>query len=216
MICRGIERRSEAAGAAISFEVVERDGHGRHQVCARCLGQDADRVVIIRRRAKAAVPPRVEGRICRHSRLFFCLQIGCHLVADHSDVAKYGWSDTRIRRVVKWRYHQPRAGLAHLMNVVHDLREPLLPEKLGDRLCLDEIEHEPVAVVVVAGVMVIKLGWCGALAFCAECFAVPVGDDVYAVGIRRRYQQQDGVIEYFKRVGIFRGHKVESQVHRHL
>ena len=70
------------------------------------------------------------------------------------------------------------------MDVVDDLREPFLPEQLCDRLCLREIQHEPVAVVVVTGVVVVELGRGCSLGLCAERFPIPVSDDVDAVRIR--------------------------------
>ncbi len=74
------------------------------------------------------------------------------------------------------------------MYVVNDLRKPFVPQQTRDELCLFEIEHEPVAIVVVTGVVVIKLRRFSSFVRRAERLAIPVGDDVDAVGIRRRNQ----------------------------
>ena len=64
-----------------------------------------------------------------------------------------------------------------------------MPEQARDELRLFEIEHEPVAIVIVTGIMMIKLGRFSSFVRRAQRFAIPVGDDVDAVGIGRRNQQ---------------------------
>ena len=62
-------------------------------------------------------------------------------------------------------------------------------------LCLDLRERVPVAIVIVARVLVIELGRISSFVRRAESFVVPVLDDVDAIGIQRRHQQDDRVVE---------------------
>jgi hypothetical protein len=58
-----------------------------------------------------------------------------------------------------------------------------MPEKARNDLRLFQVEHEPVAVVVVTRVMVIKLRRFAAFERRPERLAIPVGDDVDTVRI---------------------------------
>ena len=69
------------------------------------------------------------------------------------------------------------------MDVPVDLREPDRVELLGDDAGLGLGEHEPVAVVVVAGVILIELQKLGRLVGRADGLAVPLGDVVETVGV---------------------------------
>ena len=102
------------------------------------------------------------------------------------------------------------------MNIIHKLRKPLLPKEFGDRLSLNQIEHKPVAIIVVASIMMIKLWRRRAFALGAERFAIPVGDDIDTVRIGRRQQQQDRIIKNFLSVGVVRICEIIRQIHRHL
>jgi hypothetical protein len=59
---------------------------------------------------------------------------------------------------------------------------------------LNQVEHEPVAVVVVPGVLLVDEGRLRALVRGAQGLLVPVDDEVEAVGVERRDQEQDNVI----------------------
>ena len=78
---------------------------------------------------------------------------------------------------------------ALLMDVVHDLRVPDVVNLIDRDLRLDLGEGIPVAVVIVTNVLVIKLRRIGALEGSAERFVVPVFNDVDAVGIEGRHEQ---------------------------
>ena len=69
------------------------------------------------------------------------------------------------------------------MNVVDDLRMPNVVNLIDRELCLDLREGIPVAIVIVTRVLVIELRRISTFERRAECFVVPVLDDVYAVGI---------------------------------
>src|SRR4051812_29173869 len=67
-----------------------------------------------------------------------------------------------------------------------------------------------------AGVVVVKLRWLSSFVRRAERFAIPVGDNVDAVGIRRWNQKQYCVLQDLTRIGILCGRKLVSELHRHL
>jgi len=60
---------------------------------------------------------------------------------------------------------------------------PTYDDVVSDVARFLEIEHEPVAIVVVTGVVMIKLRWFSSFIGCAECFAIPVRDDIDTVRI---------------------------------
>jgi hypothetical protein len=70
------------------------------------------------------------------------------------------------------------------MNVVDDLRMPDVVNLVDSDLRFDLRERIPVAIVIVTGVLVIELRRIGAFERRAECFVVPVFDDVDAVRIQ--------------------------------
>jgi len=81
------------------------------------------------------------------------------------------------------------------MNVVDDLRMPDVENLVDDQLRLDLRERIPVAIVVMAGVLVIKLGRVGAFVWRAQSFLILVVDDIDAVRICGRHEQNDRVLE---------------------
>ena len=95
------------------------------------------------------------------------------------------------------RQKQSRAESALLVNVVHDLRMPDVVNLVYGDLRLDLREGIPVAVVIVAHVLLIKLRRIGAFIRRAECFVVPVFDNVNTVRIQGGNQQDDRVMENF-------------------
>ncbi len=81
------------------------------------------------------------------------------------------------------------------MNVVNDLRMPDIMNLIDRDLCFDLGKGIPVAIVIVADVLVIKLRRIGAFVRRAQRFVVPVFDDVDAVRIKRRNEQDDRVAQ---------------------
>ncbi len=81
------------------------------------------------------------------------------------------------------------------MYVVDDLRMPDVENLIDDELRLDLGERVPVAIVIVARVLVIELGRIGSFVRRAQSLLIPVVDDVDAVRIRRRHQQNDRVLQ---------------------
>ncbi len=89
----------------------------------------------------------------------------------------------RLDRLHVRRQEKPRAVLTLLMDVVDDLRMPDVVDLIDRELRLDLRERVPVAVVIVADVLVIKLWRLGAFELCSERFVVPVFHDIDAIGI---------------------------------
>ena len=106
----------------------------RHQPRAGGFGKNADRVVIVRRGAKAAVPPRVVKRVCQHAFETRGLKISGDLVTDQSDLPQQQRRDVWIRRIVKRRNEESRSVRALLVNVVNNLRKPFVPQQSRDEL----------------------------------------------------------------------------------
>ena len=75
-------------------------------------------------------------------------------------------------------------NIALLMNIVDDLRMPDVVNLIDGDLRLDLGEGIPIAVVIVAHILVIKLRRIGAFIRSAERFVVPVLDDIHAIGIQ--------------------------------
>ena len=102
------------------------------------------------------------------------------------------------------------------MLVEPDLREPLVVHGAGHRLRFLLREHEPVAVVVVADVVVVEPGHAAALVFGPEVLPVPLGLHDLAVGVQGRDEQQHDVVEALlcRRV-VGRRERVRP-LHRHL
>ena len=188
----------------------------RHQARARRLGEDADGVVVVGRGAEAPVPPGVVERVGGDAAQARGLLVRRDLVADESDLAQQQRGDVRVRRVVEGRDEEARAGLPLLVYVVDDFGEPLLPEEAREGARLREVEHEPVAVVVVAGVGVVNLRRLGALPGLAHRGAIPVGDDLYAVGVGRGDEDEDRVVQNLARVGVLRGRQLVGELRGHL
>ena len=86
---------------------------------------------------------------------------------------------------------------------VDDLRLPLPPGVL-EHARLDHVQHVGVAVVVVADVLLIQPRQARELVRRADVLHVPLGDHLVAVGIDRRPQQDDDVVEHRFGIGVVR------------
>ncbi len=120
------------------------------------------------------------------------------------------------------RIHERRdenAGLVGALLVlveVHE-RKPVLIEDLTDGPRLGQVEHEPVAVVVVAGIIMIEVRHIAALELGADVFLVPVHDHLLAVRVVGGAEKEDGVAEDFLGVvGSLARDEVVGQLHGHL
>ncbi len=100
--------------------------------------------------------------------------------------------------------------------VVDDLRKPVVIELPRDRLRLDLREHVPVTVVVVADIVMVELGDPGHLEVGTDVRHVPVGDDVEAVRVHVRHEQDDRVLADGSSLGRLVGHEVVCHFGHHL
>ncbi len=112
----------------------------------------------MRRRADAAVEPGGIRRAAplRDARLPFHQEALHHHGADDVDAGDRVGMLVVVVRIAERRREHHRAGRTGLVMVVHDLREPLAVHDAVDVLRLGERRHVEVAVVVVAGVMVVQ------------------------------------------------------------
>src|SRR6266404_1033168 len=122
----------------------------------------------------------------------------------------------RIWRVVKRRHEKPRTIRALLVDVVDDFRKPFFPKQTADRPGLFQIQHEPIAIVVVPGIVMIKLRRFAAFRGSADRLTIIIGYDVDTVRIRRRDQDQNSVAEDGLSVLIAGTGEVVSKLSRHL
>src|SRR5262245_29606518 len=122
----------------------------------------------------------------------------------------------RIVWIEKRRNEKPRTIGSLLMNIVDDLRKPLFPKQSGERFRLLQIHHEPVTIVIVSGVMMVKLRRLATFVWSTGSFSIPVRYYVDAIWIRRRYQNKNRVSKDLNGIGILPGREVEGQLHRHL
>ena len=60
---------------------------------------------------------------------------------------------------------------------------PQVVNLVDSDLCLYLRERVPIAVVIVARILVIKLRWISSFVRCTERFVVPVLNDVHTIGI---------------------------------
>ena len=109
-------------------------------------------------------------------------------MADQADLSQQERSDVRIRRIVKRRHEESRSIRALLMNVIDDFRKPFFPKQTSDGFRLFQIKHEPVAIVVVPGVVMIKFRRVAPFGGCAQRLTIIIGHNIHAVRIRRRNQ----------------------------
>ena len=80
------------------------------------------------------------------------------------------------------------------MLVVDDVREPFAEKKTGGIARFFEIQHEPVAVVVVPRILLVKPGQRRILIRRAGVFAIPVHDPIQTVGIDDGNLHEDDVL----------------------
>ena len=166
--------------------------------------------------AHAAVPPHAEDDARDDARhLFKSKPIG-HRAAHQVDAGGDAGMDVGVDRVGEGRQEDARPARDRLVVVVDDLRIPLVVEHLRDGLRLGHVVHEPVAVVIVADVVVIEPRRARRLEGGVEGVLVPRGDDVEAVRVHHRHEQQDGVVADVLHLGRLFGRHAVGQQGRHL
>ncbi len=164
-----------------------------------------------------ADPPRCIASSMDNAFESILLQVISHAGAAKANSSPEQGLDIGNRRIHERRDKKSSAGRAHLVFIDVDLRKPVMVEDFGHGFCLREVEHEPVAVVVVSGVMMVKPGHTAAFMFSAHIFPVPLCDHLVTVWIWGGDKQYDDITQDF--LGIIRslsGCEFISQFHRHL
>ena len=182
----------------------------------RGLGQDADLVVEGRGAAQAAVPPLVVLLAGHRADLALAVQALGHRVAEEVDPARDLSRDVRVHRVLERRQEDARRIGRGLVRVVDQLRIPRVPQHVAEIARLGQVEHEPVAVVVVPGVLLVELGIARVLELRPDVLHVPVGDVLAAVRVDVRDEQRDDVLEDRLRLGRVGRQQVVGELRRGL
>ena len=183
------ERQVAAGDHAVGHEA-----NGFRRRVADALGQQAHLVMEIRHGPQAAVPPRrvIRPRSRRHARLAFGVEARVHGGADLVERVDDQRIEDVVEGIAEGRREHHRAGRAGLVMVVHDLREPLAVEDPVDVHRLRLVHHVEVAVVVVADVLLVEpRQLAGAAILLVRLAHVPVGDQLHAIGIGVRREDDD-------------------------
>ena len=139
--------------------------------------------------------PGVVGRIDRDAGLPLPGELPRDFRAERVYAVDQQRIDVRLDRIEVRRQEEPRSVGVLLVDVVHDLRVPHVVDRVHYELRLDLGERVPVAVVVVPDIVMIQLGWVGALRGRAHRTVVPASDDRDTVGVERGHEPEDHVVE---------------------
>ena len=175
-------------------ELIELHGDRRRQPRAGRFGQNAHaavkRLVVARwasrnRRTEwmemPVLPAAVRSAAIAVPIMFIsCIRIGV---------------DIRLDGVEPRRHEHARRGRSLLVHVVDDLRMPDVVQLRDGQPRFRLREDVPVAIVIVADILVIELRRRDAFVRRAQRLAIPVAHDVHAVGIERGHQDEDRVLE---------------------
>ena len=135
-------------------------------------------------------------------RVVIALELQRHRAAEQGGFAPDQRIGVRVDRIRVRRREQPRPVAPHLVHRQKHLRVPLRVEEPRQVPILDHVHHEPVAIDVVADVLVIEPRHRSTLERRAFLFVVPVDDETMAVGIQRWNQNQDDVLQDGERLWI--------------
>ena len=176
-----------------SGNLVRRERNGRGDAHASRLGEDAqaavERLVVARGR------PEIVNRMDGDAGLAGGGEVGGNGGPIHIHFLHQDGIDIRFGGVEPWRHEQARCVGALLVNVVNDFGMPDIVQRGDGEARLHLRENVPVAIVVVAHVVVVQLRRRSAFERRAESLAVPARHDVDAIGIERGHQQHDVVLE---------------------
>jgi hypothetical protein len=132
------------------------------------------------------------------------------------------WPSSAISRLVvrvdgidERRNEDARSIRSHLVHRQVRLWAPVVQER-GQVPVLRLRQHEEVAVDVVTRVLVVEPRHLGAFPRLPDRLAVPVHDEIHAVGVERGDQQQDDVVEDSRGLGAGVGHQLVGEGRRHL
>ena len=202
----------------VAREVRQRVVVRRRVAVERRLGPERGDVLEHRHVVDVARIPRVEARAhVRRADLAVLLERLRDRHADGVHLAPHERRRVAADRLGEGRQPDARRERRRLVVHVDDLRLPLPPRAL-DHARLDHVEHVAVAVVVVPDVLLVELHERRDLVRRAQVRRVPVGDDVLAVGVDRRPEHHDHVVEDAPdpRVAVGAGHQVVGELDRVL
>jgi len=181
------------------------------------LAQQADNImqpggIITGTNPPASVTPTVN-----HTFIAMLLQIIGHINAAEIDAPPEQGLDIGQRGIHKGGNKEASAIRAHLMFIYMNLRKPLMVEHAGDRSGFGQIQHEEIAVIIVAGIMMVKPGHIAPFVLCSEILTVPIDNHLLAIRIDRRTEKHNNIIEGFLYIEkALTGDKIISQLHSHL
>ena len=138
--------------------------------------------------------PHVVGVVPRHAFLALGDERRRHRLADRRLPLRQDRVDVDVERIGERRHEDARAAVALLVHVVRDDRLEAVLHQLDVHARFFLREHEPVAVVVVADVLVVQVR-IDAIEIRALRLVPVVDHQVLAVRVLRRHHQHDGVVE---------------------
>ena len=193
-------------------------GHldGTCEAGGRGLGQQADGVAAKGRRVFVAGPVVVVHGVRHDARLALALQFEGHRAAEQGRLAPDERILVRVDGVVVRRHEEARAVAAHLVHREKHLGVPLAREEARERPALGHVQHEHVAVDVVAHVLVVRPRHLSALERRALRLLLPVRDQHVAIGVQRRDQDHDDPVQHLDGAFVARGGELVQEVVRRL
>ena len=201
-LVRRLIARQVAGGAQLARRQEDRRG----DVHRRGLGQEPDDVVAHGHVAVAAVPPHVVGHAGRDAGEPAPRHVEQRARADRVDARDHTRVQVRVERIAERRHEQALAVAALLVHVPVHGRAPDLVDLLGHEARLLEREPEPVAVVVVARVVLVQAQQPGTFVGRAQLLAVPVHDLVEPIGVDRRHDHNDQLLAR-RAIGLLLGRR---------
>ena len=166
--------------------------------------------------AVPSVPPHVVGDARGDAREASARQVEERARPKDVDPCDDGGVEVGVERIAEGGDEEPLLRRALLVDVPVDLRVPDLVEELGDDLRLSLRQHEPVAVVVVAGVVLVELQEPRALVRRTDVLAIPARDVVEPIGVERRGEQDDHILTHPLPELVLRGREEVGELHREL
>ena len=127
-----------------------------------------------------------------------------------------GGVEVGVERIAEGRHEEALAARPLLVHVPIDLREPGVVQQLRDDAGLGLGQHEPVAVVVVARVVLVELEQLRGLVGRPHRAAVPAHDMVEPVGVERGEEPDDHVLSRSGPRLLVGGRQAMRELHREL
>ena len=94
----------------------------------------------------------------------------------------------RVDGIHKRREEATSTGGTHLVFVIMNMGKPIMEQYSRASFRFGQVDRNPVAVVIVTGIVVVKPGHPPSLVFSAQIFSVPVNYHLLAVRISRWHE----------------------------